>query len=77
MEHAPVVQREDFAAGDLPSCLIVIDNRTGLTSNAILKSKEEYNVEWHYIACRNPKTVSTGSMVASPSQAMQRKKLKF
>ena len=35
-------------------CLIVSDNGTELTSNAILKWQEERSVEWHYIAPGKP-----------------------
>ena len=35
-------------------CLIVSDNGTELTSNAILKWQEERRVEWHYIAPGKP-----------------------
>jgi transposase InsO family protein len=35
-------------------CLIVSDNGTELTSNAILKWQEERGVEWHYIAPGKP-----------------------
>ncbi len=35
-------------------CLIVSDNGTELTSNAILKWQEERQVEWHYIAPGKP-----------------------
>jgi putative transposase len=35
-------------------CLIVSDNGTELTSNAILAWQEEHGVEWHYIAPGKP-----------------------
>jgi putative transposase len=35
-------------------CLIVSDNGTELTSNAILKWQTEHGVEWHYIAPGKP-----------------------
>jgi putative transposase len=35
-------------------CLIVSDNGTDLTSNAILAWQEEHGVEWHYIAPGKP-----------------------
>ena len=35
-------------------CLIVSDNGTELTSNAMLKWQEEHGVEWHYIAPGKP-----------------------
>jgi putative transposase len=35
-------------------CMIVSDNGTELTSNAILKWQEEHTVEWHYIAPGKP-----------------------
>lgn len=35
-------------------CMIVSDNGTELTSNAILKWQEERRVEWHYIAPGKP-----------------------
>jgi putative transposase len=35
-------------------CLIVSDNGTELTSNAILAWQEEHRVEWHYIAPGKP-----------------------
>ena len=35
-------------------CLIVSDNGTELTSNAILQWQEEHRVEWHYIAPGKP-----------------------
>ena len=35
-------------------CLIVRDNGTELTSNAILQWQEEHRVEWHYIAPGKP-----------------------
>ena len=35
-------------------CMVVSDNGTELTSNAILKWQEERKVEWHYIAPRKP-----------------------
>jgi len=35
-------------------CMIVSDNGTELTSNAILKWQEDHTVEWHYIAPGKP-----------------------
>lgn len=35
-------------------CMVVSDNGTELTSNAILKWQEERQVEWHYIAPGKP-----------------------
>jgi putative transposase len=35
-------------------CMIVSDNGTDLTSNAILSRQEERQVEWHYIAPGKP-----------------------
>jgi len=35
-------------------CMIVSDNGTELTSNALLKWQEEHAVEWHYIAPGKP-----------------------
>jgi putative transposase len=35
-------------------CLIVSDNGTELTSNAILAWQEEHRVQWHYIAPGKP-----------------------
>ena len=35
-------------------CMVVSDNGTELTSNAILKWQEERRVEWHYIAPGKP-----------------------
>ena len=35
-------------------CMVVSDNGTELTSNAILKWSEEHGVEWHYIAPGKP-----------------------
>ena len=35
-------------------CMVVSDNGTGLTSNAILKWQEGRKVEWHYIAPGKP-----------------------
>ncbi len=35
-------------------CMVVSDNGTELTSNAILKWQEERCVEWHYIAPGKP-----------------------
>lgn len=35
-------------------CLVVSDNSTELTSNAMLKWQEDRQVEWHYIAPRKP-----------------------
>ena len=35
-------------------CMIVSDNGTELTSNAILKWQEDRKVEWHYIAPGKP-----------------------
>ena len=35
-------------------CMIVSDNGTELTSNAILKWQEDARVEWHYIAPGKP-----------------------
>ena len=35
-------------------CMVVSDNGTELTSNAILKWQEERKVEWHYIALGKP-----------------------
>jgi len=35
-------------------CMVVSDNGTELTSNAILKWQEERHVEWHYIAPGKP-----------------------
>ena len=35
-------------------CMVVSDNGTELTSNAILKWQEDRNVEWHYIAPGKP-----------------------
>lgn len=35
-------------------CMLVSDNGTELTSNAILQWQEERNVEWHYIAPGKP-----------------------
>ena len=35
-------------------CLVVSDNGTELTSNAILKWQEDRKVEWHYIAPGKP-----------------------
>jgi putative transposase len=35
-------------------CMVVSDNGTELTSNAILKWQEERKVEWHYIAPGKP-----------------------
>jgi putative transposase len=35
-------------------CLIVSDNGTELTSNAILAWQEEHGVEWHYVAAGKP-----------------------
>ena len=35
-------------------CMVVSDNGTELTSNAILQWQEERNVEWHYIAPGKP-----------------------
>ena len=34
--------------------MVVSDNGTELTSNAILKWQEDRNVEWHYIAPGKP-----------------------
>ena len=35
-------------------CMIVSDNGTELTSNAILKWQQDHSVEWHYIAPGKP-----------------------
>ena len=35
-------------------CMVVSDNGTELTSNAILKWSEEHGIEWHYIAPGKP-----------------------
>ena len=35
-------------------CMVVSDNGTELTSNAILKWQQERQVEWHYIAPGKP-----------------------
>lgn len=35
-------------------CMVVSDNGTELTSNAILRWQEEHHVEWHYIAPGKP-----------------------
>jgi len=35
-------------------CMVVSDNGTELTSNAILKWQEDRKVEWHYIAPGKP-----------------------
>ncbi len=35
-------------------CLVVSDNGTELTSNAILRWQQEHHVEWHYIAPGKP-----------------------
>lgn len=35
-------------------CMVVSDNGTGLTSNAILKWQEDRKVDWHYIAPGKP-----------------------
>jgi putative transposase len=35
-------------------CMVVSDNGTGLTSNAILKWQEDRQLEWHYIAPGKP-----------------------
>ena len=35
-------------------CMVVSDNGTELTSNAILKWQEDRQVEWHYIAPGKP-----------------------
>ena len=37
-------------------CMVVSDNGTELTSNAILKSQEDRKVDWHSIAYRCPAT---------------------
>ena len=35
-------------------CMVVSDNGTELTSNAILKWQQDHAVEWHYIAPGKP-----------------------
>ena len=35
-------------------CMVVSDNGTELTSNAMLKWQEEHQIEWHYIAPGKP-----------------------
>lgn len=35
-------------------CMVVSDNSTELTVNAILRWQEERSVEWHYIALGKP-----------------------
>lgn len=37
-----------------PPCMVVSDNGTELTSNAILRWSEEQQIEWHYIAPGKP-----------------------
>ena len=43
-------------------CMVVRDNWTELTSNAILKWQEDRKVEWHYIAPGKPMR-DTGSLI--------------
>ncbi len=43
----------DMLKGPYP-CLVVSDNGTELTSNAMLKWQEERKVDWHYIAQGKP-----------------------
>jgi putative transposase len=50
------VVRELDRIGELHSypCMIVSDNGTELTSNAILRWQQDHGVEWHYIAPGKP-----------------------
>ena len=43
-------------------CLVVSDNGTELTSNAILKWQEDRKVDWHYITSRCPAVVCLQTM---------------
>jgi len=46
-------------------CMVVSDNGTELTSNAMLKWQQDRDVEWHYIAQANPcRTASWKALTA-------------
>ena len=46
--RAPIALRTGY------TCMVVSDNRTELTSNAILKWQQDHVIEWHYIAPGKP-----------------------
>ena len=48
-----IAVQANVASGTYP-CMIVSDNGTELTSNAVLASQQERAVEWHYIAPGKP-----------------------
>jgi hypothetical protein len=64
----PAVARELDSIAEMRGypCMVVSDNGTELTSNAILKWQEDRKVDWHYIAPGKP---LSGHCFAMPCRA--------